>query len=127
MSYSFISSSPAPYFLLIAGLFAGISCGSAFSATLKESVKEWSITRTRESLAAIRGIRLLIPFLGICGGVCVFLASGIQIFAFSAKISYAIALPLTVLTGGLVWYQLGQILRQLQQGGSKALDLDSLF
>jgi hypothetical protein len=31
-----------PYFLLIAGLFAGITSGAAFEATLKQKVQEWS-------------------------------------------------------------------------------------
>ncbi|MEB3359128.1 MAG: hypothetical protein VKK04_20545 [Synechococcales bacterium] len=114
----------APYFLLAAGLFASITSGLAFSATLKASLKEWSDNRTTRRLSAIRGVRLLIPFLGICGGVCVFLASGVQIFAFSPRLSYAIALPLTVLSGLLVWVQLGQLLRQFEKSGAKAFEMN---
>jgi hypothetical protein len=40
-------------------------------------------------------------------------------------IAFGISFLLTLLTGVLVWTQLGQILIQLEQGGSKALDLDS--
>lgn len=126
MLYSF-SDPTVPYFLLFAGLFAGITCGLAFSETLKQSVVAWSKNPSIQTIAAIRGPQLGIPFLGLSIGVCIFLASGIQIFAFPARLAYAIALPLTLLTSGLVWYQLGQILRQIEQGGSKAIDLDSLF
>jgi hypothetical protein len=113
-----------PYFLLIAGLFASLTSGAAFDAVLKQAVREWSKTRSTRTLVNLQGMQLFLPFLGICVGVCVFLASGLQIFVFSAKIGYGISLPMTVFIGWLVWAQLGKILIQLEQGGSRALDLD---
>ncbi|MGF1496639.1 MAG: hypothetical protein ACFB8W_07420 [Elainellaceae cyanobacterium] len=114
----------APYFLLAAGLLASVTSGLAFSATLKAAIKDWSDNRTTRSPLTIRSLRLLIPFLGICGGVCVFLASGVQIFAFSPRLAYGIALPLTVLSGALVWIQLGQLLRQFEKSGRKAFEMN---
>lgn len=114
-----------PYFLLIAGLFASLASGLAFEATLKQSVQEWAARRSTRTLANMRGTALRLPYLGMCIGTCVFLASGVQIFGFTPKIAYLISLPLTILTALLVWSQLGKILIQLEQGGSKALDLDS--
>lgn len=114
-----------PYFLLVAGLLASITSGLAFEATLKQSVKAWADSRSTRTLANLKGTALRLPYLGICSGICMFLASGVQIFGFPAKIAYAIALPLTIMTALLVWSQLGKILVQLEQGGSKALDLDS--
>lgn len=58
-------------------------------------------------------------------GVGLFLAAGMQIFGFPAWFAAAIALPLTVLTAGLVWWQLTNVMRQIEQGGLKSLDLDS--
>lgn len=115
-----------PYLLLVAGLLASVTSGLAFEATLKQSVQEWSQHRSTRTIANMRGIPLRLPFAAMCVGVCVFLASGVQIFGFSAKFAYGLALPLTILTALLVWYQLGKILVQLERGGSKALDLDSL-
>ncbi|HEY9663522.1 MAG TPA: hypothetical protein V6C65_34175 [Allocoleopsis sp.] len=114
-----------PYFLLVAGLVASLASGLAFEATLKQSVQEWAARRSTRTLANMRGTALRLPYLGMCIGTCVFLASGVQIFGFTPKIAYLIALPLTILTALLVWSQLGKILIQLEQGGSKALDLDS--
>lgn len=114
-----------PYVLLIAGLLAGITSGVAFEAMLKQSVQDWSRNRSTRTLATLRGFSLFVPFLGICAGICVFLASGIEIFGFPTMIAYGLSFVLTVLTAALVWYQLGTILSQLEQGGSKALDLDS--
>jgi hypothetical protein len=114
-----------PYFLLLAGLLAGIACGLAFEATLKQSVQDWARNRSTRTLANMRGMQLLVPFLGICGGVCIFLASGLEVFGFPTMLSYTIAIALTVFIGVLIWSQLGKILIQLEKGGSKALDLDS--
>lgn len=113
-----------PYVLLVAGFLAAIAAGSAFSVTLQELTKDWVRNRETKSLESIRGFSLQFPYLGICIGVCVFLASGIQFFGFSAKAAYGLAAVLTSLMALLVWRQLGVILGQLQKGGSKALDLD---
>jgi hypothetical protein len=114
-----------PYFLLIASLLAGIASGTAFEATLKQLVTEWSKSRSTSTLMKLRGTQLQVPFLGMAGGICVFLASGLGIFGFPIKLSYALSLSLTLFIGWLVWSQLGKVLTQLEQGGSQALDLDS--
>lgn len=114
-----------PYVLLIAGFLAAIASGFAFSTSLQNSVKEWNRKRSTRILASLRGPQLQIPFFGICAGVCVFLASGIQLFGFSWRVAYAMGFPLTLLSALLVWSQLGKILVLIEQGGSKALDLDA--
>lgn len=114
-----------PYFLLFFGLFAGITCGAAFEATLKQKVQEWSKNRSTRTLAQMKGIPLQLPFFGIAGGICIFLSAGLEIFGFPSWLSYSISLPLTILIGVLVWLQLAKLLDQLERGGSKSLDLDS--
>lgn len=114
-----------PYFLMLAGFLAAIAAGSAFSASLQQATKAWARDPEASSLENIRNISLQLPYLGICAGVCVSLASGIQFFGFSAKIAYGLSTLMTLLMAWLVWRQLGVILAQLQAGGSKALDLDA--
>lgn len=114
-----------PYFLLVAGMLAGLTSGLAFEATLKELVQEWARTRSSRMLANLQGVQVQLPFLGICIGVCVFLGSGLEIFGFPTWLSYALSIPLTIFMGWLVWFQLGKLLVQLDKGGSRALDLDS--
>ncbi len=116
-----------PYFLLIAGLLASLASGLAFDAVLKKSVRDWSKSRSIRSLANLRGIELQLPFLGISGGVCVFLASGMEIFGFPSRLAYMFSIPMTIAIAALIWWQLGKILIQLQEGGSQALDLDSFY
>ncbi|MBD0266767.1 MAG: hypothetical protein ICV77_00600 [Cyanobacteria bacterium Co-bin8] len=114
-----------PYVLLLAGLFVALTSGYAFSNTLQQSVKAWNENRSTRILANLRGPQLQLPYLGICIGICMFLASGIQGFGFSGKVAYAMGAPMTVLIGLLIWSQLGKILLMLEQGGSRALDLDA--
>lgn len=114
-----------PYVLLIAGLLISLTSGAAFDAVLKQSVRDWSKNRSTRRLATMRGIQLFFPFVGIALGACVFLSAGMEVFGFPSKLAYAIALPLTVFIGWLVWWQLGKILAELDRGGSAALDLDS--
>lgn len=114
-----------PYFLLFAGLFVGLTCGVSFEATLKQKVQEWSKNRSTRTLAQMKGLQLLIPFLGIAAGICVFLSAGLEIFGFPTWLSYLISSPLTLLIAVLVWLQLSKLLGQLERGGSKALDLDA--
>lgn len=114
-----------PYVLFFAGFLAAVTSGYAFSTALQQSVNEWNSKRSTRILATLRGLRLQIPFFGICAGVCVFLASGIQLFGFSAQVAYAMGAPMTLLSGLLIWSQLGKILLLIEEGGSKALDLDT--
>lgn len=115
-----------PYFLLLAGIFIGATCGAAFGSTLKQAVADWSKNRSNRILTNLRGLQLQLPFLGMCIGVCVFLASGLEIFAFPSWFAYAISGTLTIVSAALVWLQLGNLLATLEKGGSKALDLDSI-
>ncbi len=114
-----------PYILLVFGLFVGVTSGAAFEATLKQKANEWFRNRSTRTLAQMQGVQLLLPFVGISAGVCVFLAAGLEIFGLPGWLSYLVSLPLTIFIGVLVWAQLGQVLMQLERGGSKALDLDA--
>lgn len=114
-----------PYFLVVVGLFIGMTSGAAFEATLKNKVQLWAKNPKRENLDLLKSLELQLPFWGICGGICVFLASGLELFSINPLVAYAISLPLTLLIASLVWSQLGDLLIQLEKGGSRALDLDA--
>jgi hypothetical protein len=112
-----------PYFLLVVGLFMGISCGSAFNATIRGDVKTWS--KDRENIRLTSSTALKLSFLGISIGIGLFLTSGLAVFGFPDILAAAISLPLTIFTTVFLWIQLQGVLKELDQGGSKALDLDS--
>jgi uncharacterized protein (DUF983 family) len=114
-----------PYFLLVVGLFMGISCGAAFDATLKRNVKAWSADRENIRLENTGKLPLQLPFVGIASGVGMFLTSGLAIFGFPDWLAAALAIPLTLLTTLFLWIQLRGVFKELDRGGSAALDLDS--
>jgi uncharacterized protein (DUF983 family) len=118
-------SQDPPYFVLIAGLLAGITCGAAFDGTLRQTVKDWSKNRKNIQLATSDDTSLRLSFLGICLGIVFFLSAGLEIFGFPTWLSYSIAFPLTVFIAILLWFQLQVVFKQLDRGGSPALDLDS--
>ncbi|MDX1976883.1 MAG: hypothetical protein SFT94_04350 [Pseudanabaenaceae cyanobacterium bins.68] len=113
-----------PYFLFGAALVAGLLCGKTFEVNLRELVQEWNLNRSSRSLANLRGTALKLPFLGIALCIAVFLASGLEIFGFPPILSYPLSIVVTLLISGLVWRQLGQLLVELERGGSAAMDLD---
>jgi hypothetical protein len=121
---------PTPHYALLCfGLFAAITSGLAFQETLKQLVKTWSKAKENQSdlTQILRSVTLRLPFLGMMVGICVFLASGVEFFGFATLGAYGFSAAMTVLTAVLIWYQLAKILKLLQEGGSKALDLESVF
>ncbi len=114
-----------PYFILFAGLLAGIACGAAFDRSLRQNVQAWSVDRANISLAKRSDISIELPFIGICLGIIFFLGAGLEIFGFPTWLAYSVAIPLTILIAILLWFQLRVVFRQLDRGGSPALDLDS--
>jgi hypothetical protein len=114
-----------PYVLFIIGLLIGITSGAAFEATLKQKVKQWSDRSRDTKLDKIQGtLELRFSYFGICLGICIFLASALEIFSVDRTFSYGFSLLTTLLICGLIWSQLGKVLMQLEKGGSQALDLD---
>jgi hypothetical protein len=117
---------PQPPFLLIAfGFFIAIASGLAFESTLKLKYQEWRKTSQELTLDIFNKSDLRIPFWGICIGICIFLSASLEIFNVSSTLGYIISIPLSGFIGRLIWKQLGEVLLQLKQGGSKAIDLDS--
>lgn len=123
--YSYLFAQP-PYLLLLFGILISVTSGAAFEKVLKQNVQEWYASEAEEA-NPVQTLSLFVPFLGICGGIFAFLGGGLEIVINNWQISSAIALPLTVVTGRLVWSQLGKLLLRLQQGGSQALDLEDMF
>lgn len=120
---------PTPnYALLVIGIFMVVTSGFAFQETLKLVVRDWFRLKQEGPLTAVlKSVRLQLPYGGMLLGTALFLSSGVEIFGFSSRSAYGFSVPLTVVTGILVWWQLGKILGQLEEGGSAAIDLDALF
>ncbi len=114
-----------PYLLLIFGLFAALTSGSALAGTLKIIVNKWRSDGAEKSNSQLSIKQLSVPFLGITGGVVLFMCSGFEIFGFPPLLAYAVGVPVTILTSLLVWLQLGSMMSFVQRQGMQSLDLDS--
>ncbi|MDZ7958862.1 MAG: hypothetical protein RMY34_13430 [Aulosira sp. DedQUE10] len=115
-----------PYFLLLVGFLAALTSGIALSGTLKVIVQEWPAKGAEHIKPRSAWKQLIVPFLGITGGVCLFLCSGLEIFGFPSLLALGIGLPISLLTCLLVWWQLGSMLEFVERRGMQSLDLDSL-
>ena len=113
-----------PFLLCLLGLFIGVTCGLAFQAMLKQKLAKWSKDSVGQNLGQLNDRALQTTYLGICLGVWIFLAGGLKLFSINSIVAIGLSLPLTILATALMWTQLIQVLMELQEGGSKALDLD---
>lgn len=113
-----------PFLVALVGLFISITCGSAFQNLMEQKLRQWYKNPQQENSFKLEDPVLTATYWGICLGVWVFLGGGLLILGFGIISSYGVALLLTLFTASLVWGQLSEVLLQLKQGGSEALDLE---
>jgi hypothetical protein len=116
-----------PFLVAIIGVFIAITSGTAFQNLLEQKLKKSyqdSKQQTSFKIDFTQDPAIAIAFSGICLGVWVFLGGGLLVLGFGFIPAYGVALLLTLFTSGLVWDQINDVLKQLKEGGSKALELD---
>ena len=115
-----------PFFVAVIGVLIAVACGSAFQNLLSQKLRESYLNVEDESSFKIgtKDIVLSITYWGICLGIWVFLGGGFLVLGFGIIPSYGVSLLLTLFTGALVWDQINDVLSQLKEGGSEALELD---
>ncbi|MBD2178271.1 hypothetical protein H6F42_15240 [Pseudanabaena sp. FACHB-1998] len=123
MNYYFPSD--PPYFLFAISLVAGLACGRAFEVTLRNLVQIWSKSKSSRVLLELKSASIKVPYLGMTISIAIFMATGLEVFGLPTLFGYIVAVPITLGIALLVWRQLGQMLVELDRGGSAALDLDS--
>lgn len=114
-----------PIILIVFGIFAGITSGVAFEAGLKRTAIAWRQGRRDQKLEEMLGSDLIIPYLGICAGSCIFLAASLEIFSAARWLAFLVSVPIVALSGRLIWVQMGKLMLEIQEGGSAAVDLDT--
>ena len=116
-----------PFFVAVFGVFVAITCGSAFQNLLEQKLRESYQNTNQENSFRIdctKDTTIAATYWGICLGVWIFLGGGLLVLGFGIIPSYGVSLLLTLFTGSLVWDQINDVLLQLKEGGSKALELD---
>jgi len=118
--------SDPPYFLFAISLLAGLACGRSFEVTLRNLVNVWSTRKSSRTILELKSSSIKVPYLGMVISITIFMSTGLEVFGFPAIFGYIVAIPITLGIALLIWRQLGQMLVELERGGSAALDLDSL-
>ncbi|MGB5635420.1 MAG: hypothetical protein WBM44_13520 [Waterburya sp.] len=115
-----------PFLVVVLGVFIAITCGTAFENLLEQKLQRSYQNSQRESSFKIdsKDSAIAATYWGICLGVWVFLGGGLLVLGFGIIPSYGVSLLLTIFTASLVWDQINDVLLQLKEGGSKALELD---
>ena len=116
-----------PFFVAVFGVFVAITCGSAFQNLLEQKLRESYQNAKQENSFRIdrnQDITIAITYWGICLGIWIFLGGGLLVLGFGIIPSYGVSLLLTLFTASLVWDQINDVLLQLKEGGSKALELN---
>ncbi|WP_299487454.1 hypothetical protein [Acaryochloris sp. IP29b_bin.137] len=116
-----------PYVLIGVAALCGLACGKAFEVSIKRKTKEWFQGNSSRSLSTVNEVRLVIPYLGICFCSWVFVGSALTTFAVPWIIGFAMSTIVVLSSGLLVWFQLKRLLKALEEGGSEALEINSLF
>ncbi|MBW4600897.1 MAG: hypothetical protein KME29_15180 [Calothrix sp. FI2-JRJ7] len=102
--------SQPPYFLLLIGLLISFSCVLPFILILRQLIQYWSKYHSQEAFTRWRKLQVLTPYIGTLVGVCIALASALEILGLATFASYLVALLVISVVGFLVWLQIGRIL-----------------
>jgi amino acid transporter len=113
-----------PFLIALLGVFIAVTFGSAFQNLMSQKLRDsYKNPQNKNSFKLVDPV-ITATYCGICLGVWVFLGGGLFVLGFGIISSFGVALLLTLLTASLVWDQLGEVLLQLKEGGSQALDLE---
>ncbi len=116
-----------PYFLVLIAAVLGVACGKAFEVSLKQKAEEWSKRKTDKPLSDVAEIRLLFPLAGVCLFSWIFLGSALTIFAVSWAQGFTTAFFVVTFSAVLLWTQMIQVMKAIEEGGSEALEITSIF
>lgn len=116
-----------PFLVAVIGAFVAVTFGTAFQSLLEQKLRDSYQNANHESSFKIDRATdpaIAVTYAGICLGIWVFLGGGLLVLGFGIIPSYGVSLLLTLFTSALVWDQINDVLVQLKEGGSKALELD---
>jgi O-antigen/teichoic acid export membrane protein len=77
---------------------------------LRQLIQYWSKYHSQEAFTRWRKLQVLTPYIGTLVGVCIALASALEILGLATFASYLVALLVISVVGFLVWLQIGRIL-----------------
>lgn len=112
-----------PYMVAGIGLAMGILCGLTFARLVQDRLEGWK--QDRLALLPLASASTVLPFAGVVVGVTLFIGGSLQVFGFTSGTALLVSLLLSLATGGALWVQLVQLMRQVQDGNFRAVDFDN--
>ena len=112
-----------PYLMAGVGLLVAVLCGLTFGRQVQDKLDQWK--QDRLPLLPLATVEITLSYSGILIGTTLFIGCCLQIFGFASGAALLVALVLSLLTGGALFAQLEQLMRQVEQGNFKAVDFDN--
>ncbi|GAB4213833.1 MAG: hypothetical protein OHK0012_10710 [Synechococcales cyanobacterium] len=114
-----------PIFSAIAVVtFFAVVTGIMFKDALEYQVGRWQANRLTQPTVEYQRPYVVLLYLSLCVWVALFLGTCLTVFGFSLWFALVVGAILSLMVGGLMWWQLGQVLAVLVQEGSVAFELD---
>ena len=113
-----------PFLAALIGLFIAFTFGLVFENLIEQKLQESYRNSEAENSFKLDNPVIVASYFGTCFGSWLFLGGGFLIFSFGVIPAYGVALLLTIVTGALIWQQLGEVLLQIKAGGPESLSLD---
>ncbi|GAP93763.1 hypothetical protein [Leptolyngbya sp. NIES-2104] len=101
-----------PYVLLFVGLFITLTCAIPFVVLIRQRIDYWAKNLSASSLPVRGAVQVILPFSGMMGGICIFIASALEVFGVPVLPAFFVAVLLVLLSSYLAWWQLGRVLSQ---------------
>ena len=118
----------APQFVRVAfpmSLFFAVAWGLMFKDMLEHEVDRWNANRKTQETVEYRQPRIFFTYTVTCVLLVVFSVYSFLALGFPLNMSVPFSFVMVAFPSILVWVQLGSLLRELVQGGSKALEIDA--
>ncbi|MGK7909383.1 MAG: hypothetical protein AB4040_19410 [Synechococcus sp.] len=118
----------APQFVRVAfpmSLFFAVVWGLMFKDMLENEVTFWNANRETQTAVDYRKPRIFFTYAITSLLLVIFSIYSFIFLGFPFNLGAAISIVMVAFPAILIWVQLGSLLRELVEGGSKALDIDA--
>ncbi|MCW6038373.1 hypothetical protein K4A83_19145 [Spirulina subsalsa FACHB-351] len=105
--------------------FFAIAFGFIFKDMLEYQVALWNIKRQTQATINYKNPSLIVAYLALTVFMTLFVGECLSVFQLGYLFASILAVVVVIPTALLVWVQLGEMLKLLAIGGSKAIDIDS--
>jgi hypothetical protein len=116
---------PPLFTLIMFSNFLAIIFGIIFKDMLEYQVALWNADRSVEFDVNYKTPNIIIAYTGLTIFTTIFMGASLSVFGLPLSIGFGLGAIVVLPTCGLLWLQLGSMLRLMAIGGSEAMDIDS--